>query len=50
MKVSQEHGSNFGHFDQQKGLVTSIRIAEQPILLTKSKITRPGYNFAKYFR
>ena len=28
----------------------AIRITEQPILLTKSTINRPGYKFSKYFR
>ena len=27
-----------------------MRITEQPILVTKSKINRPGYKFLKYFR
>ena len=27
-----------------------MRITEQPILLAESKIDRPGYKFAKYFR
>ena len=49
-------------FDPQKGLgpgsigcsviliAAAIRITEQPILLTKSKINRTGYKFSKYFR
>ena len=37
-------------FDQQKGPVTSNMMTEQAILLTKSKITRLGYKFSKYFR
>ena len=38
-------------FDQQKGSVTSKKkIAEQPILLTKSNTDRPDYKFSKYFR
>ena len=28
----------------------SIRITEQPILLTEGKKNRPGYNFSKYFQ
>ena len=32
-------------FDQ----LPAIRMTEQPILLTKSKINRPGHKFSKYF-
>ena len=29
-------------FDQEKAQLLAIRITEQPILLTKNKINRPG--------
>ena len=38
-------------FLSAKGLsYAAMRITEQPILLTKRKINRPGYKFSKYFR
>ena len=37
-------------FDQEKAQLPAIRISEEPMLLTKSKINRPGYKFSKYFR
>ena len=37
-------------FDQEKAQLPAIRITEQPMLLTKGKINRPGYKFSKYFR
>ena len=41
----------FWHFSiSKKTQIPAIRITEQPILLTKSKINRPGYKFSKYFR
>ena len=36
-------------FEQQKAQLPAIRITEQPILLTNSKIHRPVYKFTKYF-
>ena len=37
------------HFSiSKKGQVTAIRITEQSILLTISKINRTGYKFSKY--
>ena len=41
VKTSQDHGSSFAIFR------SAIRIAEQPTLLTKSKINRPGYKCSK---
>ena len=39
------------HFSISKtAQLPAIRIPEQPILLTKSKINRPGYKFTPYFR
>ena len=42
----------FWHFSISKKAheLPAIRITEQPILITKSKINRPGYKFSKYFR
>ena len=41
----------FWHFSSsKKARLPAIRITEQPILLTRSKINRPGYKFTKYFR
>ena len=37
-------------FDQKKAQLSTIRITEQPILLTMSKINRPGYKFSKYLK
>ena len=34
--------------DQEKAQLPSRRITEQPMLLTKSKMNRPGYKFCKY--
>ena len=36
-------------FDLEKAQLPEIRITEQPLLLTKSKINRPGYKLSKYF-
>ena len=33
----------------KKSQLPAIRITEQPILLTKSKINRPGYSFPEIF-
>ena len=44
-----QHDSSFGIFDQQKGQLPVIRITEQPTLLAKSKINRPGYKSSEYF-
>ena len=43
----------FWHFSiSKKAQLLAIRITEQPLLLTKRKINRLGYNykFLKYFR
>ena len=41
----------FWHFSiSKKGQLPAIRITEQHILLTMSKIHRSGYKFSKYFR
>ena len=41
----------FWHFlISKKAQLPAMRIAEQPILLTKSKMDRPDYKFSKYFR
>ena len=38
------------HFSSsKKAQLPAIRITEQPILITKSKINRQGYKFTKYF-
>ena len=37
-------------FASKKTQLPAIRITEQPILLTKSKINRSGYKFSKCFR
>ena len=52
VKTSQVHGCSFGIFLSAKKArwLPSIKISEQPILLTKSGIRRPGYKFSKYFR
>ena len=43
--------SQFWHFSSsKKAQLPAIRITEQPILLTKSKIHRPVYKLTKYFR
>ena len=34
--------------DQEKAQLPSRRITEQPVLLTKNKINRPGYKFCNY--
>ena len=51
VKTSQDHGSSFGIFRsaKTKAPLPATRITEKPILLTKSKINRPGYKFSKYF-
>ena len=36
-------------FDSQKAQLLEIRITEQPIILTKRKINRPGINFLSIF-
>ena len=36
-------------FDQKKAQLPALRITEQPILLTKSKINCMGNKFPKYF-
>ena len=36
--------------DQEKAQFPAIRITEEPMLLTKSKIKRLGCKFSKYFR
>ena len=36
-------------FDQEKAQLPAIRTTEQPTLLTKSKINRPGYKSSKCF-
>ena len=36
-------------FDQEKAQLPAIRISEEPMLLTKSKINRPGINFLSIF-
>ena len=33
----------------KKAQLPAMGITEQPILLTKSKINRPGYKFSSYF-
>ena len=41
----------FWHFAiSKKAQLSAIGIPEQPILLTNSKINRPGYKCSKYFR
>ena len=41
----------FWHFSiRKKAQVAAIRITEQPVLVTKSKINHPGYKSSKYFR
>ena len=42
----------FWHFSiRKKAQLPAIRITEQPLLLSKSKINhRTGYKFSKYFR
>ena len=52
VKTSQVHGCSFGIFQSTKKgqWLPAIKITEEPILLTKSGIRRPGYNFSKYFR
>ena len=41
----------FWHFSiSKKAQLPAVRITEQPTLLTKSKINRPGYKSLKYFR
>ena len=42
VKTSQQHGSS------KKAHLPAIRITEQPVLLTKSKINCTGYAFSKY--
>ena len=40
----------FWHFSiSKKAQLPAIRITEQPILLTKSEINRPGHNFLSIF-
>ena len=42
---------NARHFSISKKVTfPAIRLTEQPTLLTKSKINRPGYESSKYFR
>ena len=44
VKTSQQHGSSFGIFRSAKKVkLPAIKIIEEPTLLTKSKINRPGY-------
>ena len=50
VKASQEHGNSSGIFAiSRKAQLLAIRITEQPILLTNSKINRLGYKFSRYF-
>ena len=49
-KTSQDHCSSFGFSIGEKAQLPAIRITEQPMMLTKRKIIRPGYKFSKYFR
>ena len=35
---------------RKKAQLPAVRITEQPILVTMSKINRPGYKFSEYFR
>ena len=47
-KTSQEHDISLAFSISKRTQLPALRIAEQPILLTKSKINRPGYSiFAK---
>ena len=50
IKTSQQHDSSFGNFRSAKAHLPAITITEQPMLLTKGKINRPGHKFSKYFR
>ena len=46
----QKHGSSLGvSISKREAQSTVIRVTEQPILLIKSNINRPGYEFCKYF-
>ena len=49
VKRSQEHSSSWHFSISKKAQRPAIRITEQPILLTKSKINYLGYNFSQYF-
>ena len=52
--VVSKQGTNMiaflAFFDQEKAQLPAIRVTEQPMLLTKIKINRQGYQFCKYFR
>ena len=52
VKTSQQHSSSFNlaFFNQENAQLPAIRITEQRMLLTKSKINRPGHKISKYFR
>ena len=42
--------ADLASFDQEKAQSPAIRITEEPTLVTKGKINRPGYKYFKYFR
>ena len=51
IKTSQQHGSSLGIFRSTKKVkLPAIKITEEPTLLTKSKINRPGYESFQNFR
>ena len=47
--VTKQAAAVLAFFEQLKGSVTAMEITEQPVLLAKSKINRPGYKFSKNF-